>query len=104
MSIRFNEETKQFILETESTCYQMQVDELGYLHHLYYGPRVGQNDMSYPYRIYDHGFSGNPYDKRHDRAFSLDSIAQEYTSFGAFSQRNRLAHLKFKLQPDSQGL
>ena len=82
MSIRFNEETKQFILETESTCYQMQVDELGYLHHLYYGPRVGQNDMSYPYRIYDHGFSGNPYDKRHDRAFSLDSIAQEYTSFG----------------------
>ncbi|MBQ3418334.1 MAG: alpha-galactosidase [Ruminococcus sp.] len=82
MSIRYNEETKQFILETDHTCYQMQVDMLGFLHHLYYGPRVGQNDMSYPYRIYDHGFSGNPYDMRHDRAFSLDSFAQEYTSFG----------------------
>ena len=82
MSIRYVEETKQLILETASTCYQMKIDSLGYLNHLYYGPRVGQNDMSYLFRVYDHGFSGNPYDMRHDRAFSLDSMAQEYTSFG----------------------
>ena len=82
MSIKYIEETKQFILETASTCYQMKIDALGYLNHLYYGPKVGQNDMSYPFRIYDHGFSGNPYDMRYDRAFSLDSMPQEYTSFG----------------------
>ena len=82
MSIRYIEETRQLILETKKTAYQMKIDELGYLQHLYYGPRLGQNDMSYPFRIYDHGFSGNPYDMRQNRAYSLDSMAQEYTSFG----------------------
>ena len=82
MSIRYIEETKQLILETKNTAYQMKIDELGYLQHLYYGPKLGQNDMSYPFRIYDHGFSGNPYDMRQNRAYSLDSMAQEYTSFG----------------------
>ena len=87
MSIRYIEETKQLILETENTAYQMKIDELGYLQHLYYGPKLGQNDMSYPFRIYDHGFSGNPYDMRQNRAYSLDSMAQEYTSFGVGDYR-----------------
>ena len=82
MSIRFIEKTKQFILETNATVYQMKVDSLGYLNHLYYGLKVLQDDLSYPFRIYDHGFSGNPYDMRNDRAFSLDTMPQEYTSFG----------------------
>ena len=85
MSIRYIEETKQLILETKNTAYQMKIDELGYLQHLYYGPKLGQNDMSYPFRIYDHGFSGNPYDMRQNRAYSLDSMSQEYTSFGVAS-------------------
>ena len=82
MSIRYIESTKQIILETADTTYQMKIDELGYLQHLYYGKKLGQNDMSYPFRIYDHGFSGNPYEMRDNRAYSLDSMAQEYTSFG----------------------
>ena len=82
MSIRFIEKTKQFILETNATVYQMKVDSLGYLNHLFYGLKVLQDDLSYPFRIYDHGFSGNPYDMRNDRAFSLDTMPQEYTSFG----------------------
>lgn len=82
MSIRFIEKTKQIILETASTAYQMRIDELGYLQHLYYGSRIGQNDMMYTFRTYDRGFSGNPYDMRDNRAYSLDSMPQEYTSFG----------------------
>ena len=82
MSIRYIEETRQLILETRHTSYQMKIDGLGYLQHLYYGKKLGQNDMSYPFRIYDHGFSGNPYDMKGNRAYSLDSMAQEYTSFG----------------------
>ena len=87
MSIRYIEETKQLILETNRTAYQIKIDELGYLQHLYYGPRLGQNDMSYSFRIYDHGFSGNPYDMRLNRAYSLDSMTQEYTSFGVGDYR-----------------
>ena len=82
MSIRYIEETKQIILETDHTAYQMKIDEQGYLQHLYYGPRVGTCDLSYPFRNYDHGFSGNPYQMRQNRAYSLDSMMQEYTSFG----------------------
>ena len=82
MSIRYIEETKQLVLETANTAYRMKIDELGYLQHLYYGVKPGQDDMSYLFRIYDHGFSGNPYDMRQNRAYSLDSMAQEYTSFG----------------------
>ena len=87
MSIRYVNETKQLILETQNTAYQMKIDELGYLQHLYYGPKLGHNDMTYPYRVYDHGFSGNPYDMRQNRAYSLDSMAQEYTSFGVWDFR-----------------
>ena len=82
MSIRFIEETKQLILETKNTGYHMKIDQLGYLQHMYYGPKPGQDDMSYAFRYYDRGFSGNPYDKRYDRTYSLDSMPQEYTSFG----------------------
>ena len=80
MSICYIEKIKQIRIETKSTCYQMKIDSMGYLNHLYYGPKTGLDNLGYPYRVYDHGFSGNPYDKRHDRSFSLDSLAQEYTS------------------------
>ena len=82
MSIRYIESTRQLILETAHTSYQMKIDGMGYLNHQFYGPKLGQNDMSYLYRTYDHGFSGNPYDMRNNRDFSLDSMPQEYTSFG----------------------
>ena len=89
MSIRFVEKTGQFILQTKSTSYQFKADPSGYLIHLYYGSKIGQNDMTYPFRTYDHGFSGNPYEKRNDRSFSLDSLPQEYTSFGVGDFRIR---------------
>ena len=82
MSIRYVKESGQLILETANTGYQIKIDEQGYVQHLYYGPRLGQDDMSYAFRIYDRGFSGNPYEMRDNRAYSLDSMPQEYTSFG----------------------
>ena len=82
MSIRYIEETKHLILETKNTGYHMKIDLLGYLQHMYYGPKPGQDDLSYAFRYYDRGFSGNPYAVQDDRTYSLDSMAQEYTSFG----------------------
>jgi alpha-galactosidase len=60
----------------------MQVDKIGFLHHLYYGRRIGNTNMSYINTHYDRGFSGNPYEVKFDRTFSLDTLPQEYTSFG----------------------
>ena len=82
MSIRYIEETKHLILETKNSGYHMKIDHLGYLQHMYYGPKPGQDDLSYAFRYYDRGFSGNPYAMRYDRTYSLDSMPQEYTSFG----------------------
>ena len=87
MSIFYDEERKLLTIETKSATYQMQADRYGFLHHIYYGRRVNGADMSYTNASYDRGFSGNPYDLRNNRAFSLDTMPQEYTSFGVGDYR-----------------
>ena len=57
---------KLITLHTKNTTYQMGVNNLGFLLHLYYGPRA-EGDMSFLLRAYDRGFSGNPYDAGDDR-------------------------------------
>ena len=46
MSIRYIEETKHLILETKNSGYHMKIDHLGYLQHMYYGPKPGQDNLS----------------------------------------------------------
>lgn len=87
MSIFFDDEKKQFVLKTISTCYMMGVTELGHLLHYYYGPAIDQEDESYLFRYYDHGFSGNPIEKRMDRTYTLDRMSQEYPSAGVGDYR-----------------
>ena len=87
MSIVYNDEKKQFTLKTRSTCYMIGVTELGHLLHYYYGPVIDQDDEAYLFRYYDHGFSGNPIEKRMDRTYSLDRMSQEYPSFGVGDYR-----------------
>ena len=48
-----------FSLHTKHSTYQMKVDR-DFLIHTYYGPYVGDSDMSYLARCIDRGFSGNP--------------------------------------------
>ena len=81
MSISFNEETRIFSLETAHQLYQMQIAEGGVLLHLYYGAKTC-GDMSYLIRMAGRGFSGNPYEQRMNRGFSLDTLPQEYASSG----------------------
>ncbi len=82
MAIYFNESTRQFILRTDSSSYQMQIGKFGYLFHLYYGKRVEEMDLSYLLREVGRAFSGNPYEAGMDRNFSLDVLPQEYSTFG----------------------
>lgn len=68
-------------LQTENTTYQMGVNDLGFLLHLYYGPKA-DGDMSWLLTAYDRGFSGNPYDAGEDRTFSADVAPLEYPCYG----------------------
>lgn len=78
MGILWDRESRTFTLHTDRTSYQMQVDEHGYLHHLYYGKNTGSSNMEYMHYYSDCGFSANPYRLMDRRDFSLDNICQEY--------------------------
>jgi alpha-galactosidase len=58
----------------------MKIGNLDYLFHLYYGPSINDADMSYQIMQYDRGFSGNPYESRNARTFSLDAQPQEFST------------------------
>lgn len=87
MSIVYDQQKNLLTLTTKNSAYQMQIYQLGYLCHLYYGRRTGLQDMSYQYYDFDYAFSGNPAECRKERTFSLDIIPQEYTSFGVGDYR-----------------
>lgn len=85
---------KFITLHTRHTTYQMGIDYLGFLSHLYYGPRI-EGDMGYLLMGYDRAFSGNPYDAGENRTVSLDTLPQEFPCYGngdfrsaAFNIRN----------------
>lgn len=80
MAIIFNKEHRTLTLNTKNTTYQMKIGRFSYLLHLYYGPSIGDVDMFYLIKHYDRSFSGNPYESRDDRTFSLDAQPQEFSS------------------------
>lgn len=80
MGIVFNSTANTITLHTRNSSYQMKTGNLGYLLHLYYGPSICDADMSYQIMQYDRGFSGNPYESRNERTFSLDAQPQEFST------------------------
>lgn len=87
MAIYYQHEERLFSLNTEHSTYQMKVDDLGYLLHLYYGAEITGN-MDYLLTYYDRGFSGNPYDAGGDKTYSLDVLPQEYPAMGTGDYRS----------------
>ena len=71
-----------FTLHTKNTSYQMKANEYGVLLHTYYGPRVGDCDLSYPIQYTDRSFAPNPAEAGDSRLFSLDAMPQEYSTCG----------------------
>lgn len=87
MGIIFDERNRTFTLHTKGSTYQMQIDSLGCLLHLYYGKRIN-GCMDYLLTYADRGFSGNPYDAGYDRTYSLDVLPQEFPCLGTGDYRS----------------
>ena len=85
--IVYCEQTGLISLHTRRTTYQMKADSRGVLLHTYYGPRIGQDDMSRLIRPMDRGFSANPADAGEDRCYSLDTLPCEYPCAGGGDMR-----------------
>lgn len=74
MAIRVSEDGSLFTLQTKDGSYQMCVDPCGVLLHLYYGKRIGEDnlhDLIYRTEI---GFCGIPSEAGEDRTYSLDYL------------------------------
>lgn len=82
-----------FTLRTKHSAYQMK-EEGGFLFHNYYGPVIGDMDMSYLVRPLDRGFSGQPQEIM-DRGFSLDTRLLEYPSYGTGDYRDYCLHAAY---------
>lgn len=80
MGIVYNKSASTITLHTKNTSYQMKIGRLDYLIHLYYGAALHDADLSYQIMQYDRGFSGNPYESRNERTFSLDAQPQEFST------------------------
>lgn len=80
MSIQFDATTKRFLLHSKQTTYIMELVKEGFLAHVYWGRKLtgyhGSNQILYR----DRGFCPNIYVE--DRAFSLDTLPQEYPQYG----------------------
>ena len=83
MAIIIDGQRRVFTLQTKHTTYQMKADAKDVLLHTYYGEKTDSSDKSLLIFRADRGFSGNPYEVgKQDRTYSLDSLPQEYSSFG----------------------
>ena len=78
---------KTITLHTKNTTYQLGISPLGFVHHLYYGPKAS-GDMSALLSMRDRGFSGNPYESRNDRTYSMDALPVEYPCYGCGDYRS----------------
>ncbi|WP_026675173.1 alpha-galactosidase [Alkalihalobacterium bogoriense] len=86
MAITFDQSTQTFHLTAKDTSYIFQIIRDGYLSHLYWGKKVNEYNHSNELRFVNRSFSANPV--ADDLTFSLDTLPQEYPSFGHSDYRN----------------
>lgn len=81
MGIYFDEGKRIFKLDTPNTSYIMGVaDSFGYLLHLYYGKKLGGNDVAFMSRTYEPPFT--PEKNGRDKLSFLDCAPMEYPCGG----------------------
>ncbi|MDZ5712698.1 alpha-galactosidase [Jeotgalibacillus haloalkalitolerans] len=87
-----SEDRKTFHLQTEETSYIIEVHK-EYLTHVYWGKRIDAYNGLMHHRFRDRGFSPNP--DSSDRTFSLDTLPQEYPSYGHTDFRDPAVHIQW---------
>ena len=95
MAIKKDTTGKLFTLLTNNSMYQMKVDDLGFLVHTWFGKRTPIFDYSYLNVGRDRGFSGNPYIAGDNRAYSLDTLPQEFPTYGNGDYRESAVRIRY---------
>ena len=81
MAITFDEKPGMFYLESKNTSYVMKVNMFGFVSNMYYGKKIGRDDINYLEVLHDRGSEvvmfGAP-----DRKYSPNVMTNEYPSYG----------------------
>ena len=80
--IKVDPEARTISLEAKHSTYQLKIDANKSVLHTWYGAKSDGTDFSYLIDLTDHGFSGNPSDRRENRNYSFDTLPQEYPQLG----------------------
>lgn len=95
MPITYEPEERLFHLQSPHTSYALQVLETGHVAHLYWGPRLRRIHPETLLPLGGRSFSPNPIPERDD--YSLDTLPQEYPTYGRSDYRAPACHV---LEPD----
>lgn len=79
--ITFDEQKQIFHLTNDKISYLMQIQQHGYLAHVYFGKKVTHYSSGYDYPLVTRSFSPNLPDAT-EQNFSLDTLLQEYPGHG----------------------
>ena len=94
MAIKVSENGRLFTLQTKDSSYQMFADDKNVLLHLYYGEKIGEENLSGLIFCTDMGFAGNPEEAGSDRTYSLDTLPQEVPSSGVGDYRDDMVRIR----------
>ena len=82
MGIIYQEDNRTITINTRSTTYQMRIEPQGFLRHLYYGAKIGAEDLGYLFINSDRACGGNPEEVYPNRTISFDNMPQEFPGYG----------------------
>ena len=94
--ISFDDKNKIFHLSTNKISYLMQIEEGNTLSHLYYGPAISYYSGLRNYPRIDRSFSPNLPNAK-NRLFSLDTLHQEFPTFGTGDFRSPAIQIKISM-------
>ena len=94
MAIKVSENGRLFTLQTKDSSYQMFADDKIVLLHLYYGVKIGEENLSGLIFCTDMGFAGNPEEAGPNRKYSLDALPQEIPGSGVGDFRDDMIEIR----------
>lgn len=96
MAIKFIENTRTFYLEGKSTTYAFYVNDIGYLEHLYYGERIGLDDLKIQrcYGTYWATIGAPGFDYAPGDFTSYQDVPPEIAFFGIGDYREPTVHIE----------
>ena len=81
MAIIFDEKRGMFYLESKNTSYVMKVSQFGFVSNMYYGKKIGRDDVNYLEVLHDRGSEVVVYGAP-ERKYSPNVMTNEYPSYG----------------------